>query len=177
MCTGMARVRLCSWTRRTLHAPLFLVFCALAFSSCDSSTKSMDTMERDGILKTAPDAALLARVCFALHRQQSLIDPLERFVPAYSAGVPVGFRVFPGSDPLFRELGIRKNDLLTSVNGVSLADRSLDLAEIEARVTRSGQVDVRFMRDGRPRKLSVNLVDKPSECRRVRTSGDSRQNP
>ncbi len=64
------------------------------------------------------------------YREQLLENPMSlaelvRMSPATKDGETIGYRISPGKDKrLFTQLGLRRNDVITGVNGMSLANPS-----------------------------------------------------
>ncbi len=68
-----------------------------------------------------------------------------------------GFRVRPGRDAtLFGELGLQVNDVVTAVNGQSLASEA-DARALFADVMRRGEVSITIQREGREMTLRPDL--------------------
>ena len=62
------------------------------------------------------------------YRKQLMDDPMSltdlvKMSPASKDGETIGYRISPGKDKLlFKQLGLRRNDVITGVNGMSLAN-------------------------------------------------------
>jgi general secretion pathway protein C len=80
--------------------------------------------------------------------------------PHFVEGELLGFSISPGKDKrLFQELGLRRGDLVTSINGVSLTNMQ-DAMTLMNDAQSIVDLNVTIERDGQPLSLLLNLNDK-----------------
>jgi len=80
--------------------------------------------------------------------------------PHFVNGELLGFSISPGKDKrLFQELGLRRGDLVTSINGVSLTNMQ-DAMTLMNDAQSIVDLNVTIERDGEPLSLLLNLNDK-----------------
>lgn len=93
---------------------------------------------------------------------QSLGD-LAKFEPVVDdSGVVTGFKVAPGSDPrMFARLGLRRNDVIKSVNGTQLNEQGL--LGIATELSSADSLEVTIERDGQPVTLLLGLSELQSQ--------------
>lgn len=87
---------------------------------------------------------------------QSFADLAKFEVVTDNAGQVAGFKVAPGKDPrMFTRLGLRRNDVVTSVNGQPLSNQAYwtMLEELQTAET----LEVNIERNGQPITLLLNL--------------------
>ncbi|MBD3654645.1 type II secretion system protein GspC [Kangiella sp.] len=89
---------------------------------------------------------------------QSLAD-LAKFEPVVDeSGVVTGYKVAPGSDPrMFARLGLRRNDVIKSVNGTQLNEQGL--LGIANELTSADSLEITIERDGQPVTLLLGLSE------------------
>lgn len=99
---------------------------------------------------------------------QSFAD-LATFEPVVgSDGQVSGFKIAPGKDPqLFTKLGLRRNDVVTSLNGVELNEQGYWAALDQ--LQSSETLEINLERNGQPVTLLVTLGDQQS--------GNNNKNP
>ena len=80
--------------------------------------------------------------------------------PHFVNGELLGFSISPGKDKrLFQELGLRRGDLVTSINGISLTNMQ-DAMTLMNDAQSIVDLNVVIERDGQPLSLLLNLNDK-----------------
>lgn len=95
-------------------------------------------------------------------RTTILQDPTKasqyiRVQPVYNQGQLKGYRVYPGKDrELFKDMGLRAGELLTSVNGIQLDDPTKAL-QMLTDLSQATQVNITLERAGQSRSLNINL--------------------
>lgn len=95
-------------------------------------------------------------------RSEILKDPTKasqyiRVQPVYNQGQLKGYRVYPGKDrQLFKDVGLRAGELLTSVNGIQLDDPTKAL-QMLTDFSSATDVTVTLERAGQSRTLNINL--------------------
>ncbi len=89
----------------------------------------------------------------------SLADIIQ-FTPVHANGRVLGYRIAPGRAPeLFRKFGLKKNDVITSVNGVPLDDPTRAL-KVYRQIQGSRAANFELMRDGESHAVDVVLDKK-----------------
>lgn len=74
------------------------------------------------------------------------------------SGVVTGFKVAPGSDPrMFARLGLRRNDVIKSVNGTQLNEQGL--LGIANELASADSLEITIERDGQPVTLLLGLSE------------------
>ncbi len=118
---------------------------------------------RSGGTPIAPVAvAGLETVDWTSVQQQMRIDPAElarqvRILPVFEGGQMVGVRLSGGANtPLLAKLGLRPDDVIVAVNGVSVLDTGRAHQVITA-VASAERATVTIRRDGREETLNVSL--------------------
>lgn len=95
-------------------------------------------------------------------RSELLQDPTKasqymRMQPARRNGELVGYRIYPGRNrELFREVGLRPGDIITSVNGVELNNPSRSL-QLLGDLSQANNIDLTVERAGNLQNYSVTL--------------------
>ena len=95
-------------------------------------------------------------------RSELLNDPTKasrymRMQPARRDGGLVGYRIYPGRDrELFREVGLRPGDIITSVNGVDLNDPARGL-QLLGELSQATNINLTVERAGNLQSFSVSL--------------------
>lgn len=112
---------------------------------------------------TAPVAvAGLETVDWQAVQRQIQVDPAElarqvRVLPVIENGQMVGVRLSGGAQaPLLAKLGLRPDDIVTEVNGISVRDTGR-AQQVIAAVRDAERVNVTVRRDGREETLNVSL--------------------
>lgn len=84
-----------------------------------------------------------------------------RITPAMGEdGKPIGFSIAPGKDKrLFTQLGLRRKDIVTSVNGMPLSDPQ-NLFQLQSEMQSMQEVQVEILRGKETISLLLNLNDK-----------------
>ncbi|MRX28215.1 type II secretion system protein GspC [Kangiella sp. HZ709] len=100
---------------------------------------------------------------------QSFNDLAKFQVVTDNTGQVSGFKVAPGKDPrLFSRLGLRRNDVVTSINGQSLNSQAYWTLLDQMQTAES--LDITVERNGRPVRLLLNLgtpdLNQPKEERK-----------
>lgn len=89
---------------------------------------------------------------------QSLADLAKFEQVVDESGVVTGFKVAPGSDPrMFARLGLRRNDVIKSVNGTQLNEQGL--LGIANELTSAETLEITIERDGQPVTLLLGLSE------------------
>ncbi len=97
-------------------------------------------------------------------KQQLMSDPtslndLMRWEPVMENGELQGVKISPGkARRLFFDLKLRRNDIVTSINGVSLTDPS-QLLGLQQSLGDATEVNLSIIRNGQPQDLSIKLSD------------------
>lgn len=96
-----------------------------------------------------------------LREQPSELMRAVRFDPHEQNGRLQGFRVQPRGEAreLLRGLGLTRNDVLTSINGIPLDDRSR-LGEVVQALRTAGEARVQFLRDGERRSITIPIAER-----------------
>ena len=95
-------------------------------------------------------------------RAQLLQDPTKagqyiRIQPVYNQGQLQGYRVYPGKNrQLFKDVGLRAGEMVTSVNGTQLNDPTLAL-QMLTELSSASQMSVTLERAGQSRTVNINL--------------------
>ncbi|PCI72416.1 MAG: type II secretion system protein GspC [Gammaproteobacteria bacterium] len=91
-----------------------------------------------------------------LENPMSLTD-LVRMSPATKNGETIGYRISPGKDKrLFTQLGLRRNDVITGVNGMSLANPS-DAMQLFGEIQNMQDIQVDILRGNENISLLLDL--------------------
>ncbi|ACV27726.1 type II secretion system protein N [Kangiella koreensis] len=89
---------------------------------------------------------------------QSLADLAKFEQVVDESGVVTGYKVAPGSDPrMFARLGLRRNDVIKSVNGTQLNEQGL--LGIANELTNTDSLEISIERDGQPVTLLLGLSE------------------
>jgi len=97
-------------------------------------------------------------------KRQMVNDPtslagLMNVKPKIVNGEFIGFQISPGRDAsLFARSGLRRNDIITNVNGISLNDPSSALTLIEE-IRNANELSIELTRGNKPLSLVYNLND------------------
>ena len=95
-------------------------------------------------------------------REQLLQDPTKagqyiRVQPVYNQGQLQGYRVYPGKNrELFKNVGLRAGEMVTSINGTQLDDPTRAL-QMMTELTTATQLSVTLERAGQSRTVNINL--------------------
>lgn len=113
----------------------------------------------NNVLFTPPVAA--GGIDYSKLQQQLGVDPasLARQVtalPVMVNGKMTGVRLTGGPEALVSKLGLKPDDVVTSVNGISL-DSPARLTQLIDNLKNTGRIDATILRDGKPTTVSVNL--------------------
>lgn len=110
----------------------------------------------DGNLSAAT-AVKLSEARTAILQDPTKASQYIRIQPVYNQGQLKGYRVYPGKDrQLFKDVGLRAGELLTSVNGVQLDDPTKAL-QMLTDLSQASQFNITLERSGQSRALSINL--------------------
>ena len=83
-----------------------------------------------------------------------------KFTPVHADGRVLGYRIAPGRAPrLFHEFGLKKNDVITGVNGISLDDPTKAL-KVYRQIQSAKSANFELMRDGEAHIVEVVLDGK-----------------
>lgn len=95
-------------------------------------------------------------------RGELLQDPTKagqyiRVQPVYNQGQLQGYRVYPGKNrQLFKDVGLRAGEMVTSINGTQLDDPARAL-QIVSELGTASQLSVTLERAGQSRTVNINL--------------------
>jgi general secretion pathway protein C len=117
---------------------------------------------------TAPGAAVsIGRVEQAIRNNPSVISTVMHRTPVFSDGRLRGMRVSPGPNAeAFAKLGLRNNDLVTSINGVALNDEARSRDVFDSLVG-AAQARITVERNGTMQDLQLNLAEIASEAEQI----------
>jgi len=96
------------------------------------------------------------------YRKKLLDNPMSlaelvKMSPASKNGETIGYRISPGKDKrLFTQLGLRRNDVITGVNGMSLASPS-DAMQLFGEIQNMQDIQVDIMRGNQNVSLLLDL--------------------
>ena len=109
---------------------------------------------------TLPDAELPTLADDRLQGAAQSLADIIKFTPVHAQGRILGYRIAPGRAPeVFRRFGLKKNDVITSVNGVSLDDPTRAL-KVYRQIQSSRAANFELMRDGESHVVEVALGKK-----------------
>ena len=97
-------------------------------------------------------------------RQKLQTDPaslkdMMRWEPVMDNGQLQGVRISPGkSRRLFYELKLRRNDVVTSINGTPLSDPSQLLA-LQQEMATASEISLNVLRNGQPQDITIKLEE------------------
>ena len=131
----------------------------------DSSPERTIDKRRDARLSKE-----LAEMKEQIYSNPQALKDIANVQPVVDANGQVsGFKVSPGKDPrMFTRLGLRRNDVITSVNGQKLSNEGM--MGVMNELSNSDSVEVTIERNGRPVTLILGISDMGNEQR-------SRQEP
>jgi len=121
-----------------------------------------DEADRGGGEPPATSTREISRTARDLRRQllnnPARLSRMVRFQPYRSNGELQGFRLRPrgGYEDLLAELGIRPDDVITEINDIPLNDPSRGREALNT-LRDARRVEVRFMRDGDSRRMTLEL--------------------
>ncbi len=106
---------------------------------------------------SAATAAKLGEARNAILQDPTKASQYIRVQPVYNQGQLKGYRVYPGKDrALFKDVGLRAGELLTSVNGVQLDDPTKAL-QMLTDLSQASEFNMTLERSGQTRTLNINL--------------------
>jgi general secretion pathway protein C len=113
----------------------------------------------NNVLFTPPTP--MGAIDYSKLQQQLGVDPasLARQVtalPVMVNGKMTGVRLTGGPEALVSKLGLKPDDIVTSVNGIPL-DSPARLSQLLDNLKNTGRIDATIQRDGKPTTVSVNL--------------------
>lgn len=89
-------------------------------------------------------------------RPETLAD-IIKFTPVHANGRVLGYRIAPGRSPLlFQHFGLKKNDVITGVNGIALDDPTKAL-KVYRQIQGSKSANFELMRDGKTHLVEIVL--------------------
>ncbi|MCO7225205.1 type II secretion system protein GspC [Pleionea sp. CnH1-48] len=97
-------------------------------------------------------------------RQKLRDDPVSlkdmvRWEPVMDNGIIQGVRISPGKERrLFYDMKLRRNDVITSVNGAPLNDPS-QLLSLQQSLMTAGEIHLTVLRNGQAQDISIRLND------------------
>ncbi len=117
----------------------------------DSNSKTIDKRKDSQLARDLND------IRKKLSQSPQSFNDLAKFqVVTDNTGQVSGFKVAPGKDPrLFSRLGLRRNDVVTSINGQSLNSQAYWTLLDQMQTAES--LDITVERNGRPVRLLLNL--------------------
>ncbi len=125
-------------------------------SSRDSNAQ-LSSLPGEGSSLSADTAAKLGEARNTILQDPTKASQYIRVQPVYNQGQLKGYRVYPGKDrALFKDVGLRAGELLTSVNGVQLDDPTKAL-QMLTDLSQASEVNITLERAGQSRSLSLNL--------------------
>ena len=85
------------------------------------------------------------------------LSDLVRMSPSTRNGETIGYRISPGKDKrLFTQLGLRRNDVITGVNGMSLANPA-DAMQLFGEIQNMQDIQVDILRGKENISLLLDL--------------------
>ena len=92
-----------------------------------------------------------------LQSDPASLKDLMRWQPVMENGVLQGVKISPGkARRLFHELKLRRNDVVTNINGIPLNDPS-QLLMLQQNLTDATEISLTLLRDGQSQDLTVRL--------------------
>jgi general secretion pathway protein C len=89
-------------------------------------------------------------------KPETLAD-IIKFTPVHANGRVLGYRIAPGRSPrLFQHFGLKKNDVITGVNGITLDDPTKAL-KVYRQIQGSKSANFELMRDGKTHLVEIVL--------------------
>jgi general secretion pathway protein C len=115
----------------------------------------------------ASPAASVARVQQVMQNNPGLINQVIQRQAVIENGRLRGMRVNPGpNSQAFTKLGLRPQDVITSINGTALDDQARS-NEIFNTLSNSAVARVSVLRNGREQELTLNLAEIANEAERL----------
>jgi general secretion pathway protein C len=115
----------------------------------------------------ANPAASVARVQQVMQNNPGLINQVIQRQAVFENGRLRGMRVNPGpNSQAFAKLGLRPQDVITSINGTALDDQARS-NEIFNTLSTSAVARVSVLRNGREQELTLNLAEIANEAERL----------
>jgi len=102
-------------------------------------------------------SAKLREYLSILPNQPARMTELVRALPVMENGQLTGFRLFPGRQRnLFSEVGLRRGDIVTRVNGMPVND-PVQSSQLLSQLASATQVQIEIIRRGKAQVLNVQL--------------------
>lgn len=99
-----------------------------------------------------------------------IVNQIMSRQPVFQDGRLTGVRVNPGSNAqAFNRLGLRPNDLVTTINGLALDDQARS-NDVFNSLNGASQARVTVLRNGREMELNLNLAEIANEAERLAES-------
>jgi len=135
-------------------------------SNSEKTIKSDEVREPERTIDKRRDSRLtseLVEMKDKLFTDPQSLGDLAKFEPVVDdSGVVSGYKVAPGSDPrMFARLGLRRNDVIKSVNGTQLNEQGL--LGIANELTSAESLEITIERDGQPVTLLLGLSELQSQ--------------
>lgn len=122
----------------------------------EKTAEGVQRVER-GERVTGAAAERLGDIRGELLNDPSKISQYIRLQPERRDGNLVGYRVYPtGERELFNELGLRRGELVTAVNGIELGDARGNM-EVLRKLSQAGSVTVTLGNGGERRTMTVSF--------------------
>ena len=126
--------------------------------SSSSSSASSQRPTR-GASTSAANITRLSEVRDTLNKDPASLMGLINAVPEFKSGEIVGYKVNSAqNEQLLRRLGLRRGDVITSVNGMKL-NAQTNLPSLLNELKTADQVKLEYNRRGRPRSVTLNMND------------------
>ncbi|MGB1581251.1 MAG: type II secretion system protein GspC, partial [Nevskiales bacterium] len=127
-----------------------------------SASVSRSNRNLPGTNQSSPELDPAAAQSLSEIRETLLQDPTKagqyiRLQPVYNQGQLQGYRVYPGKNrQLFKDVGLRAGEMVTSVNGTQLDDPTRAL-QMLTELSSASQLSVTLERAGKSRTVNLNL--------------------
>ena len=111
-----------------------------------------------GTVRLSPQSSTRIREYLSLlPSDPTRMTELVRALPVMENGVLKGFRLFPGQQrELFGEVGLRRGDIATRINGLPLDDPARGM-ELLNQLASASRFQIEILRRGQPQQLDIQL--------------------
>jgi general secretion pathway protein C len=111
-----------------------------------------------GAVRLSPQSSTRIREYLSLlPSDPTRMTELVRALPVMENGVLKGFRLFPGQQrELFGEVGLRRGDIATRINGLPLDDPARGM-ELLNQLASASRFQIEILRRGQPQQLDIQL--------------------
>lgn len=124
------------------------------------------TIDKRRDTRLSKDLAEMKEKLYSNPQALNDIANIERVID--DSGQVTGFKVSPGKDPrMFTRLGLRRNDVIQSVNGQALNDQGL--LGVMSELSNAQSIEVTIERNGQPVTLLLGLSDLSNQRSRPNT--------